>query len=442
MSEKLVACRDYKTGNAEYVDIETGDFYADPQGVRKIRSCEPTDYLLGERNGTPVRDENGKMIHIGQLAMCAADHYHTKVAEQLGHPVRFRVSDEFGRVVERTARPKERLVTMRDKDGRLVAMDLGVGDVHTPSAIPFYVGGYHITDGIADVVSPVVPTPKQADVYYTWNSDNDFKRKIPNGGAPGATVPVVNPTLGSTSFATQQFSLGGILPTEIMANADTPLRPAQKLMQMVVDGLRLEREIRTQTLLQTSGSWNANLVTTIAAGAQWDAGPAADPVANLHHAIEQSYLPVTGIAWSEIVEHDFIRNPAVQKYFAYKDQVNGLPDPQKLSSVLRLPPIHTAMMKYVTGGALQYVWGNHVVLLHQPSEMPPTSQMEVATSITMRWAGGDAPDGRVGEGGFLVRQFFDPFMGPRGSTRLVVAHNDIELMTSGLVGGLLLNAHQ
>jgi hypothetical protein len=87
------------------------------------------------------------------------------------------------------------------------------------------------------------------------------------------------------------------------------------------------------------------------------------------------------------------------------------------------------------------VWGNHVVLLHEPSERPPSNQMDVATSYTFRWNGGEAPDGAL-SGGFLVRTYFDPKRGARGGTQIVVTHNDTELQTSSLVGGLLLNAHQ
>ena len=44
--------------------------------------------------------------------------------------------------------------------------------------------------------------------------------------------------------------------------------------------------------------------------------------------------------------------------------------------------------------------------------------------------------------GFLVRTYYDPKRGARGGTQVVVVHNDIEVQTSQLVGGLILNAHQ
>ena len=405
--------------NQEFIDLSDGKVYSDDEGKNFLRQMHETEHVTtGNKTGSrevAVRDENGRRIHRAQLTDGAALYSAEKRVEATGRREKF--------------------------DGRLVQMDLAPSDVHTNSAVPYYAAGYRIADGLADVASPVILTPKQADVYYTWNQNSDFQRSLPVGGAPGAGSGEVNPSISSSSFLTVQYTLGGFMPTEVVANADTPIRPFVKLVQVVIDKLRLEREYRVMNLLSTSGNWNANNVIALAGGAQWDGGAASDPVANLHKAIENSYLPVTGILWSELVEHDFVRNPNVQKYFTYKDMVNGIPDPQKISSLLRLPPIYTAMMKYVTGGALTYVWGNNVILLHNTGDL--SSQMDVATTRTFRWNGaeGATPDGTL-SAGFLVRTFFDPKRGARGGTQVVVTHSDIEVMTSGYVGGLITGAHQ
>jgi hypothetical protein len=406
------------TQRQEYVDLDTGNVFEDSEGLRFLRQMHEVDHLVtGDKTGSRavvVKDENGRKIHNAQLSDGAAMHYAEKRILQTGRKEKF--------------------------SGRHFNLDLAPSDVHTNAALPTYAAGYRIADGMADVASPVILTPKQADVFYTWNQNTDFQRKLPVSGAPGAGSGEVNPALSPSTFTTVQYTLGGFMPTEVVSNADTPLRPFVKLTQVVIDALRLEREYRVATGLQTSGNWNANNVTTLLAGAQWNGGAASDPILNLHKAIEQSYLPVTGIVWSELVEHDFVRNANVQKYFTYKDTVDGIPDPQKISSTLRLPPIYTAMMKYVTGGNLTYVWGNHVVLLHNTGDL--SSQMDVATARTFRWNGaeGGTPDGTL-SAGFLVRTFFDPKRGARGGTQVVVVHSDTEVQTSGFAGSLILNAH-
>lgn len=431
MSNKLVALRDAETNITEFVNLDDGFVYADAEGQRKLRQMHETDTIMADKD-TPLRGPDGRIVHVHKLHNVATEHYYRCVAKQLGIP--------------------SWKVEMREFDGEKVLLDLGVSDVHTNAALPNIALGYSIeAEGVADIASPVVMVPKASDVYYTWNAKNDFNRKIPNATSPGGEVPQVNPTLSASTYTTVEYALGGFLPTEVQSNADTPLQPFSKLVQMVVDGLRLEREIRVANLLQTSSNWNSNLVNTILAGSQWDGGGSADPIANLHHAIEQSFKGVTGIVWSELVHHDFVRSPAVQKFIQSKINVGGIPSLQEIATEFGLPPIHVGRMKYATGGtvgtadstigAATYVWGNHVVLLRTPSQMPPTSQMDIASSYTFRWNGGLAPDGSL-NAGLLVRTFWDPKRGARGGTSVVVTHNDLEAQTTGLTGGLLLNAHQ
>ena len=440
---KLIALKDVTSGTLNYLEASTGKLFGDPEGVSFLRELKEETFIQGE-HGRPVLDKHGRRIHLSDLANAAAEHYYASMADSLRCDIRWQMRDAAGFTSDQISRPgrsKPMTTFMRDDTGRLVAMDLAITDVHTAAALPNYAAGYHIAAGVADVAAPVILVAKQQDVYNTWNTDTDFKRKIPNASAPGGAVPTVNPVLVSPpTYTAEQYALGGFIPTEVLTNADTPLQPMQKLMQMVVDALRLEREIRVANLLQTSGNWQSTLVNTITSGSQWDGGASGDPVANIHKMMEQSYMDLTGLVWSELVEHDFVRSSAVQKYFGFKDRTPGIPDTAKISEELGFPKIYTGRMKYVTGGALTYVWGNHVVGLHQPPVIPPTDQMEVATAVTFRWNGGTAPDGTV-TGGFLVRSYYDPKLGPRGSSVVVVTHNDAEVQTSGYVGGLILNAH-
>lgn len=410
----------------EWFDPGSGIVYADEGGKMRLRELEQTAFLMSGNREFVL--DHGERIPTARLANVAASHYYSQAAQLTGKATQVAQLDEIGRLAY-------------DDDGRLVTMDLGITDVHTNAALTNYAAGYHIADGIADAASPVILVPKASDVYYTWNVANDFTRKAGVGTAPGAAVTMVNPSLTPTTYTTVQFGLGGYLPTEVQSNADSPLRPFSKLVQMVVDNLRLEREYRVATLLETSGSWNSGLVQTILAGSQWDGGAASDPLAVLHAMDEASYMSLDAIVWSTKVRHAFVRNPAIQKYFGFKDRTPGIPDLAKISEELGVPDIYEGKMKYTTGGALTYVWGNHVVGLHRPKQNPPTDQMDVATTYTFRWNGGEAPDGSM-TGGLLVRSYYDPKLGARGSTVVVVTHNDIELQTSGLVGGLILNAWQ
>jgi hypothetical protein len=412
-----------------YLDEETCRVYSDKDGSHYLRSVEPSDEGMilcglgsspGAAKARVLRHPSGRPSHVADLVMEATIHYHQKVANLRGTKVQCKV---------------------RDENGDIVTLDLSPTDVHQPAVMP-YAAGYRISDGIADIMSPVVPVGKQADYYGTWNVSSDFSRKMANLNAVGGQVAEVNPGLSFSQYNALPYALAGALPTEVLANADTPFAPLPKLMQVLTDALRLEREVRVVAQLEASGNWQTSLVQTLLAGAQWDEGAASNPILNIHQAIDASYKPITGIGISGQMWRAFVRNAAVQKFFTYKDMVDGIPTPEALADKLKLPPFYVAEMKYTVNQTLAFAWGAHVVLISQPSSMPPTNQMDVQTALTFRWTGGDVPPDGGLTGGFLVRTYFDQKRGPRGSTVVVCAHNDAEVMTSGYVGGLILNAYQ
>lgn len=400
MSNKVVSLRD-SNGQKRLLELSTG--------------------RLTDEGGSLISQLSPMGDHDEILSDYAAHYVHANMARQYGHPV---------------------TMTDRDGDGVLVNMDLSQADVHSDSPLPNYAAGYKLADGVADIACPPVIVDKASNKFNTWDKENAFKRVLPVGGSAGGAVPEVNPSLSSATYTTVEYALGAFVPTNVQTNADAPLRPYQAAVKRVMNALLLEREIRVATLLKTSGNWDSSVVSTLGATAKWNGGASSDPVLDLHTKIESSYMPVTGIIMSELVAHDFQRNAQTQKYIAYKSSAQPLPSASQFAALLDLPPIYVAKMKYIsTGTTLSYVWGNDVVLLHQPPSNPPQDQEEAATAYTFRWNGGDTPDGAM-SAGMMVRTFFDPKRGGRGGTMVVCVHNDAEKMTSGFVGGLIISAHQ
>ena len=334
-----------------------------------------------------------------------------------------------------------------------VLMDLSVSDVHIASAMPNIALGYHLEDGVADIASPVIPSVKNQDYFFTWNSDNAFRPAAPAMGGPGASPQEVNPALSQTKFTTNEFALAAYVPTEIEANADAPLQPYQAAVDMVMAKLRIAREQRVMSLLTTSGNWNSQNVLALTSGQQWNGGASSDPIANLQYIREHSYQKISKIVMGLPVFHALQRNAAVRQYHFAKTNDPALPNAQELSRILELPPIIVAEMMITTGGSIgggapgttgtpAFVWpsvagsASSVVLLHEPAQNPPSSGRENATSYTYRWVNAPAPDGTV-TGGFMVRSYYDPRRGGRGGRIVVVLHNDIEVMTGNILGGLV-----
>jgi hypothetical protein len=145
---------------------------------------------------------------------------------------------------------------------------------------------------------------------------------------------------------------------------------------------------------------------------------------------------------SERVFHSMQRNAQVQKYFAYKNSASPLPASGDMSSLLNIPQIFVAKMKYInSSGVLDYVWGNDVVLFRMPSQMPPTTQDDVASAVTFRWDAGSVADGTASNG-MLVREYFVQDRGTMGGNKVVLVHHDAEVLTSKFVGGAVKAAYQ
>lgn len=303
--------------------------------------------------------------------------------------------------------------------------------------------GYRLQDGIADVICPVVNVDSPSKKFWEWNSDDAFQRVGSIATTPGAEVREISPRLSQKRFDTIEYALASAVPTEVIAAAQAPVDPLQAAVRRVQTAMRLEREIRVATLLRTPGNWDASLVTTLVAGTKWNGGVTSDPIADLTKLVMASYAPVTRIIMGEQAGFAFATNPNVQKYIMYKS--GGAPIPSansQVSALFSLPPITIVNQKYRSAATGQvYTWGGDVVLVHEPPGDYPVDGQDIMTCATFRWNGGTTPDGTYVDG-WLVRTYFDNKRGPKGSTVTVTVHQDAEVMTSKLAGGLIVGAFQ
>lgn len=321
-------------------------------------------------------------------------------------------------------------------------MDLGVSDVHIPSAMPNMALGYSNFSGVADLIAPPVPVMKQTDKYFVFGKEDAFQRALPITGAAGAQVGEVSPRLSNTSYGCIERALGGFVSTEMEANQDAPLQIRQATVRRIVQAMKLEREIRVAGLVRTSANWNSGNVVTITGGNQWNGGATSDPVKDIHGILDLSWGEVTGLVLAGKTQRGYSRNPAVRAYYGFKPVTELTPDKGPLAVPLQLPPFYPCDMRYVASdGTLAQVWGNDVVVFRNPPEMPPKSGMDTATAYTMRWSNAPTPDGTA-SGGFIVRQYFVQDRGGLGGNKIVCINYDAEVLTSKYIGGLLINAYQ
>ncbi len=330
-----------------------------------------------------------------------------------------------------------------DEHNPMHLLDLGTGDVHTPSALPNIAMGYRNEPPMADVYSPPVLVPKPSDYYNVFDKNDAFQRAYPTGGTGGASVAEIAPRLATTLFTTTERALGGFVATQVEAAADVPLRILTATSKRVMNAMALEREIRVQSLARTTSNWNSNNVLTVAAGAKWNGGGSSDPIKDLQGRDESSLMGLSGILMALPTFNAMVRNPAARAYWGFKDTDRDIPTPQDLSKRLGLPPIYVSRMRYIgSAGTPVFVWGGDVVLFRNPDEMPPTSQDDIASSYSFRWnMTGKPSDATQVSGGYIVRQYYDQNRGSMGGIKVVVVHQDAEVQTSAYVGGLIVNAY-
>ena len=419
--------------------VQFRDLDAEKRELRTLR-LDTSDGSVFDEQGNSVgrwedrSDDNNKM-----LADYANDYALTLGARvvELSDPGRAAMM-----LSSRSFDPENPAIMMDAGGEDATLMDVAPVDVHIPSGMPNFASGYKNFMPLADAVLPVLTVSKQTDKYWQFQKEDAFQRAMPTVGAAGGAVAEIAPRLGNASYFCVERAVGGFVTTQVLSNADAPLKIEQAHVQRCMNVLLLEREIRAQALMRTSGNWNSTQVTTIAAGSQWNGGASSDPIKDLHALFEASYGDATGMLFPEPVLHAFQRNPAVRQYHTYKSSNAPMPNAQEIASILSLPPIYTSKMKFInSSGALAYVWGTDVIVFRQPDEMPPTNQEDVATAYTFRWNVADVKDG-VSTGGWVVRRFYDPNRGSMGGTRIVVVHNDAEKFTSTFIGGLLINATQ
>lgn len=339
-------------------------------------------------------------------------------------------------------RDRARGMISAQTSGRSIAMDLGPSDVHIPSAMPNFASGYRNEVPIADLVAPPLLVPKQVDDYHQFAKEDAFQRALPQAASHGAGIPEISPRIANAQYSCRQRAVGGFVSAALQANADAPLKMLQATSRRILNVLAIEREIRVANLMLNPASWNGGNVGTLGPGMQWNGGPSSDPIKDIHTRMESSWGAITGMAMSEPVWHDFVRNTSVRAYHTYKDSTAPLPSVQQMQAILQLPPIYIGRMRSISpAGRLEYIWGNHVVFFRQPEELPPTTQDDVATCYTFRWTVPDPRDG-VAQGGYVVRQFWVQDRDGLGGLKIVVLHYDAEQMTSQFVGGILIGAHQ
>lgn len=329
------------------------------------------------------------------------------------------------------------------RQGQRVSLALQPADVHDPTEIPTYLGGYTPFGNRADEVSPVILVDKDEDKYRNWSSDDAF-RLVNVKTSNQAVVPEVDPSSSLINYKVIERAVGCFVPAVTQQQAGPNLDPLMAAARNCKRKLMLDREKDVWDLLGVSGSWNSIVRTTITSGNEWDDQTNGDPIFDLQTAVEKAWQTVTGCWMTQKTAHTFLRHTSVRAHM--RQMLGDGVAPAMAANVARatemavdfvipgLPPIHVVASKYkndTTGLLTPFLSDDVVVLTHTPPGIPKDGE-EIASSYTFRRKG---PSGT----GFEAREFFVPNRGANGGTMIVVSMADVAVMTSNVAGGIVLN---
>lgn len=328
--------------------------------------------------------------------------------------------------------------------GQRVTLALQPSDVHDPTEIPTYLGGYKPFGYRADEVSKVILVDKDEDKYRNFSSDDAF-RLVNVKTSNQAYVPEVDPKSALTNYKVVERAVGAFVPAVTQQQVSNPgLDPLMVAARRCKNALMADRELDVMTLLGTNTSWSSIVRTAIGAGNEWDDQVNGHPLIDLQTAIELAWQTVTEIWVTQKTAHTLLRHVEIRDHM--RQMLGDGAAPSALQQVARateqnvdfqipgLPPIRVVASKYKneTTGLLTPFLSDDVAVLAHTVPGVPTDGEEISASYTFRRRG---PSGT----GFEAREFFVPNRGANGGTMVVVSMADIAVMTSNVAGGIVTN---
>ena len=323
--------------------------------------------------------------------------------------------------------------------GQQILLALVPTDVHVVEEIDTYLGGYAPAEFRADEAVPIIATPFLTDKYRTFTANNAFK-KVDVLASTQSDIREVDPETTLATYQCIDRAIGGFVPTVTQYTARKAFDPMQALARRIRWALGLEREVRvfgsTTGVLVNTANWNANNVTTISGGNEWDTA-IGDPILNMQDAEENSVMPITDWFMPTPVFNAFLRNANVRLHMRQMlgDNSPSTDVAQRQRDILipGLAPIHKVEGKVLneSTGVIEFIMTDRTVGIHKPAGSQVNPE-DIQTAVSWRF---DGPSGT----GFITRQFEKPGRGLHAGQMMVSGYSEEVAFVANNVGALIVN---
>ena len=340
--------------------------------------------------------------------------------------------------------------------GQKIEAALNPSKVHDTTEMSTYLAGYHPTDFIHELVSPVAPVDYDEDKIPVVDSNHAFMPvdvKTTDDDAPRQID--FNRTLTPYKVFIRRVAVW--LPDPTMRQQTNPNLNLKFLMgDRAARVLHLDLELDTvgpSGLLTTAANWNANNRLVLAAGYQWGGpsgiGALSNPIADVRTIRNASAMIPQTIVFNQVLAGLFLDHPKTRDYFraqigdSQRDvmvkAVSDVGDEEIIRfSIAGLGNFMVAGAKYATtlNGVPDFIMPNDTAVCFRVPKggAVPTSGVDIGSSQTFRRKG---PAGV----GFYTREVYMSWIGA-GGTMLIVEEASVPKMTAPIVGGIITGAYQ
>ena len=268
------------------------------------------------------------------------------------------------------------------------AADLHVDTLLTMLSIAYY----NEPDAyIADKLFPIVPVRKQSNLIPEYRK-GDFFRDVAQFREPGTETRGTGfRVIKDKTYYAQNYATHIAIPDEVRDNADEPFDPDSEATFLVVDRLKLRREIAWATDFFKTGEWKTDVVGGTGF-VKWDDYANSDPFNDIQVGVDTIYkasarearrLAMGRLVWSKWKNHpDFIeRIKYTQRGVLTVDLVSSL---LGLERIIIGNALKTTSDENVAAGSdvLDFVFGKNALLMYVPAR---PGLMTPAAGYTFHW---------------------------------------------------------
>jgi hypothetical protein len=283
---------------------------------------------------------------------------------------------------------------------------------------------------IADMVLPRIGVAKQEFRFISFPTGAMFDVYDTAVGRRSRVNEVVLEGTETADFCVDQ-GLSAAIPEADMENADARYNPRDTQAMQLTELIALGREQRVANIVFNTTSYAAGLSQTLSGTGQYSDYTNSDPVRGINDALDLPLVRPNKLVFGQRAWTAFRSHPRIVQATKGTAQLGGIASRQQVAELFEVEEVLVGASRANNAKrgqtpSMARLWGNHIAGIYIPPVL--TGQGEVAFGATFEWM----PR--------TVREGFNPKIGLRGATEIVVGESLKERVIANQAGFYIQNA--